>query len=206
MCFLRAFLLLLLLLLGCPPLATATCPHWCSCTDDIIDCKGLGLSEDDLPTSLASSTRRLYLNNNQLTFIPSGFFDRLKNLHTVSLWGNPWDCTCNILYLRSWLQWQQNRTMYRNIVCTSPAHLEGRIVTYLLEDEILSTCQYWYCSMALIMQICLFLFILVQAILLFVVLVYVRRFQRIAKEARRTTAEISEYVGSWRAADMEQDD
>uniref|UniRef100_A0A8D2LQV9 LRRNT domain-containing protein n=1 Tax=Varanus komodoensis TaxID=61221 RepID=A0A8D2LQV9_VARKO len=87
MCFLRAFLLLLLLLLGCPPLATATCPHWCSCTDDIIDCKGLGLSEDDLPTSLASSTRRLYLNNNQLTFIPSGFFDRLKNLHTI--WGLP---------------------------------------------------------------------------------------------------------------------
>ncbi|XP_062999942.1 platelet glycoprotein Ib beta chain [Elgaria multicarinata webbii] len=196
----------LFLLLGFLPLVAPTCPEDCRCATDIIDCGTTDLTDETIPTSFAPSTRQLSLSNNYLTFIPSGLFDNLKSLQLVYLWGNPWECNCNILYLRSWLQAQQNRSMYRNIVCWSPAHLQNRIITYLSEDEILATCQYWYCSMALISQICLFVFILVQVVLLFLVLVYVRRFQRIAKEATRTTAEFYEQVGPWGSPDMHGDD
>ncbi|KAI6076275.1 Platelet glycoprotein Ib beta chain [Aix galericulata] len=54
------------------------------------------------------------LAHNSLTSIPNGLFDNLKNLQIVYLQGNPWECNCDILYLRSWLQWQQNRTFYRD--------------------------------------------------------------------------------------------
>ncbi|XP_003225173.1 platelet glycoprotein Ib beta chain [Anolis carolinensis] len=188
------------LLLGFLPLVLPTCPKPCRCADDIIDCMSTGLTDDVIPASFAPSTRKIYLNNNELTSIPSGLFDNLKAVREVYLWGNPWECDCNILYLRSWLQWQQNRTTYRNIVCSSPTHLQGRIITYLSEDEILATCQYWYCSVALFSQICLFAFILLQAVLLIVVLVYIRRFQKFAREARRTTDEFYGDMDPWSAA------
>lgn len=178
--------------LGFLPLVASSCPSPCHCAADITDCMATGLTDASLPTSFGSSTRQLHLSGNYLTFIPNGLFDNMKSLQVVYLAGNLWECDCNILYLRSWLQWQQNRSSYRNVVCNSPAHLQGRIISYLSEEEIVSTCQYWYCSMALVAQICLFICILVQAVLLFLVMVYLRKFQRAAKEARSTTSELHE--------------
>uniref|UniRef100_A0A8C7E227 Glycoprotein Ib platelet subunit beta n=1 Tax=Naja naja TaxID=35670 RepID=A0A8C7E227_NAJNA len=148
------------------PLVTPECPRPCRCAASIVDCMSTDLTDDGIPLSFSSSTSKLYLNNNYLTFIPKGLFDNLPNLQAVYLRGNPWECTCNILYLRTWLQWQENRTLYRDVVCSTPAHLQGRIITYLSEDEIISDCQSWYCGVALVAQICLFVFVLVQAILL----------------------------------------
>lgn len=182
------------------PLVTSDCPQPCHCAANIIDCMSTDLTDDMIPLSFSASTTKLYLNNNYLTFIPKGLFDNLHNLQAVYLRGNPWECTCNILYLRSWLQWQENRTLYRDVVCSSPPDLQGRIITYLSEDEIISTCQSWYCGVALVAQICLFFFILVQAILLLLVVFYICRFQRLAKEARRTMAELYENVSPWESA------
>ncbi|XP_020661121.3 platelet glycoprotein Ib beta chain [Pogona vitticeps] len=188
------------LLLGSLPLAATSCPELCRCAEDIVDCMSTEANEDTIPSSFAPSTRKIYLNNNELTFIPSGLFDNLKNLQEVHLWGNPWECDCHILYLRSWLQWQQNRTLYRNLQCASPSHLQGRIIAYLMEDEIIATCQYQYCRLALFSQICLFLFLLVQAVLLILVLVYMRRFRKIAKEASGATHEIYKHGDPWGTA------
>ncbi|XP_053861982.1 platelet glycoprotein Ib beta chain [Malaclemys terrapin pileata] len=188
---------LFLSLLGFLPLATLTCPSACQCSTNIVYCSSRQLTESSLPASFSPSTQTIYLNDNQLTSIPSGLLDNLQSLQVVYLWGNPWECDCNILYLRSWLQWQQNRTLYRNVVCASPEHLRGRIIAYLSEDELISTCQYWYCSIALISQICLFLFILLQAVLLLFIILFLHRFQRIANVARQTTKEIHQHVDTW---------
>ncbi|XP_048370649.1 platelet glycoprotein Ib beta chain isoform X2 [Sphaerodactylus townsendi] len=183
--------------LGFLPLVAPTCPPPCRCAANIIDCSSKDLTEETIPTSFSSSTVQLYLTNNYLTSIPNGVFDNLKDLQMVYLWGNPWECDCDILYLRTWLQWQQNRTLYRNVMCSSPPHLQGRIISYLSEDEIIATCQSWYCSMAFITQICLFIFILVQAILLFSIICYLRRFRRLAKVAWRANTELYEDVSQW---------
>ncbi|XP_026572007.1 platelet glycoprotein Ib beta chain [Pseudonaja textilis] len=195
MSLIRFFFIFVLL-----PLVTPECPAPCRCAANVVDCISTELTDDGIPLSFSSSTSKLFLNNNYLTFIPKGLFDNLPNLQAVYLRGNPWECTCNILYLRSWLQWQENRTLYRDVVCSAPAHLQGRIITYLSEEEIISSCQSWYCGVALVAQICLFVFILVQAILLLLVVFYICRFQQIAMEARRTMAELYENTGLWESA------
>uniref|UniRef100_A0A8C0J7X2 Glycoprotein Ib platelet subunit beta n=1 Tax=Chelonoidis abingdonii TaxID=106734 RepID=A0A8C0J7X2_CHEAB len=133
--------ILFLSLLGFLPLVMPTCPASCQCSTNIVNCMSKELTESSLPVSFSPSTQMIYLNNNQLTSIPSGLLDNLQSLQVAYLWGNPWECDCNILYLRSWLQWQQNRTLYRNVVCASPEHLRGRIIAYMSEDELISTCQ-----------------------------------------------------------------
>ncbi|XP_019362512.1 PREDICTED: platelet glycoprotein Ib beta chain [Gavialis gangeticus] len=174
--------ILFLSLLGFLPLGMSSCPKLCRCSSSIIDCTSQDLTEESLPASFSPSTSIIFLNDNKLSFIPNGLFDNLKSLEMVHLWQNPWECDCDILYLRSWLQWQQNRTLYRSVTCVSPAHLQGRIIAYLSEEEIITTCQYWYCSLAFLFQLCLFVLILIQVVLAFLVIIYLRRFQKIAKK------------------------
>uniref|UniRef100_A0A663MEM6 LRRCT domain-containing protein n=1 Tax=Athene cunicularia TaxID=194338 RepID=A0A663MEM6_ATHCN len=154
------------------------------CAPNIIDCTSKDLTVEKLPVAFRPSAEIIHLGYNRLTSIPSGLFDNLKSLQVVYLQGNPWECNCDILYLRSWLQWQQNRTLYRDVRCASPAHLQDRIIAYLTEDEIISTCQYWYCSLALVSQICLFIFLFLQGILVIFIIVYLRKFRRMTAEAR----------------------
>lgn len=62
-------------------------------------------------------------------------------------------------------------------------------MVYLTEEEVLQSCHYWYCDLALASQVCLFVFVVVQAALLAALLVFLRRFKMLSKEARRTTEE-----------------
>lgn len=62
-------------------------------------------------------------------------------------------------------------------------------MVYLTEQEVLESCHYWYCDLALASQVCLFVFVMVQAALLVALLVFLRKFERLSKEARRTTEE-----------------
>ncbi|XP_053135143.1 platelet glycoprotein Ib beta chain [Hemicordylus capensis] len=188
------------LFLSLLPLVTPSCPPHCQCAQSIINCMATELTDDTMPTSFRPSTTILYLNSNYLTFIPNGLFDDLKSLQMVHLRQNPWHCDCNILYLRAWLQWQQNRTLYRDVVCSSPSHLQGRIISYLSEDEIVTTCPFWYCGVAFMVQISLFVFIFVQAILLGFIIAHLCRFHTIVKHVRRRTAELYENAELWAPA------
>lgn len=62
-------------------------------------------------------------------------------------------------------------------------------MVYLVEEEVLESCRYWMCNLALASQISLFIFIVVQALLLASVILFLRRFERLTREARRTAAE-----------------
>ncbi|XP_043924723.1 platelet glycoprotein Ib beta chain [Protopterus annectens] len=165
------------------PEVMSQCPSECSCTDTVVDCSGQQLKSDTLPNQFPSSTREIRLNNNQLTTLPNGFFDKLPMLQKVVLNGNPWKCDCDLLYFRSWLQKQQNRAFYKDVVCTYPQGLKGRLVMYLTEDELLSSCEHGYCSLAFIAQIVLFIFIILHVILLIVLIVFLKRFEKFSREA-----------------------
>lgn len=59
----------------------------------------------------------------------------------------------------------------------------------LTEREVLESCHYWYCNLALVSQVCLFVFVVVQGALLAVLIVFLKKFERISKEARKTMEE-----------------
>uniref|UniRef100_A0A8C3NBF8 Uncharacterized protein n=2 Tax=Geospiza parvula TaxID=87175 RepID=A0A8C3NBF8_GEOPR len=170
------------------------------CTTSITDCSLKNLTVENLPTAFRPSAEIIHLASNRLTSIPNGLFDNLRSLQAVYLQGNPWECTCDILYLRSWLQWQQNRSLYRDVRCSSPEHLQGRIIAYLTEDEIVSTCQHWYCSLALLSQLSLFILLILQAILVILIIVYLRKFRRMAAEVRSTTRELGQQGDPWESS------
>lgn len=62
-------------------------------------------------------------------------------------------------------------------------------MVYLAEEEVLESCHYWYCDLALASQICLFVFVAVQAALLVAVIVFLRKFERLSRVAKRTAEE-----------------
>ena len=61
-----------------------------------VNCSSLDLVE--LPT-LPSDTTELHVQDNRLTSVSPGHFDRLVALKKVSLSGNPFHCDCRIQYL-----------------------------------------------------------------------------------------------------------
>ncbi|XP_072565211.1 platelet glycoprotein Ib beta chain isoform X1 [Paramormyrops kingsleyae] len=158
-------------------------------TRGYVDCSGRMLRGSNLPNAFPPDSREIHLHDNQLTSLPNGLLDHMLALHSVSLYGNPWVCDCGVLYLRSWLLRQENRKNYRNITCSSPPGLQGRLVMYLAEEEVLESCRYWYCSLALASQVSLFIFIVLQAILLASIIFFLRRFEKLSREARRTVQE-----------------
>ncbi|KAG9487513.1 hypothetical protein GDO78_007394 [Eleutherodactylus coqui] len=182
---------LLFLLVSWLPVVSG-CPSPCSCSSGIVDCSYKALTSNSLPTSFPTSTQVIRLEHNNLLSIPNGILDHLPNLREIYLKHNPWHCDCEILYLHSWLQGQQKKGLYRDVTCATPEPLAGRVIMYLTEDELLTTCQYWYCNLALISQLCLFIFIVVQGILLIFIILSLRRFQKIAREARRTAKELQQ--------------
>jgi len=150
-----------------------------------------------LPAHFPPGTAQLNLHGNKLTTLPNGLLDDLTKLRSVSLHGNLWACDCGVLYLRAWLLRQpDNRLSYFNISCSSPPNLRGRLVIYLTEEEVLESCYYWYCDLALASQVCLFVFVLVQVLLLVAVIIFLRRFERLTRELRRATAETTFGDGS----------
>ncbi|XP_035514717.1 platelet glycoprotein Ib beta chain [Morone saxatilis] len=183
-------LLLLCLLFLFGGQRSSACPHLCSCHGTQVNCSSRSLSSSSLPTSFPTGTTELRLHDNQLTSLPNGLLDDLTSLRSVSLQGNPWVCDCGVLYLRAWLLRQPAALKsHLGVNCNSPPGLRGRLVVYLTEQEVLDSCHYWYCDLALASQVCLFVFVLVQAALLVALLVFLKRFQRLSKEARRTTEE-----------------
>ncbi|XP_050973896.1 platelet glycoprotein Ib beta chain [Labeo rohita] len=180
----------LLSLLACEmSAAQLSCPEVCTCVAGVVDCSKRGLTTASLPTSFPAHTTQLHLNDNHLTALPNGLLDSLPSLRLAALHDNPWSCDCGILYLRGWLLKQSNHASLQNVSCSSPAHLRGRLLVYLSEQELLDSCRYWMCNLALASQISLFIFVIVQVLLLASVILFLRRFELLTQDARRTAAE-----------------
>uniref|UniRef100_A0A3B4ADC0 LRRCT domain-containing protein n=1 Tax=Periophthalmus magnuspinnatus TaxID=409849 RepID=A0A3B4ADC0_9GOBI len=75
---------------------------------------------------------RLNLRNNHLRYLPvSGVLDQLTALVQVDLFENPWDCSCSILELKSWLEQLSTGTVVNNVICGSPKKLAGEDMRYI---------------------------------------------------------------------------
>ncbi|KAJ3592503.1 hypothetical protein NHX12_007630 [Muraenolepis orangiensis] len=75
---------------------------------------------------------RLNLRSNHLRSLPvGGVLDRLAALVQVDLFENPWDCSCVILDLRTWLEQLSTGTVVNNVLCGSPKKLAGEDMRYI---------------------------------------------------------------------------
>lgn len=83
---------------------------------------------------LPSDTTELHVQNNRLTAVSPGLFDRLVGLKKVLLSGNPFHCDCRIQYLRNWLL--KNRAIVpKEPTCASPSSVAQKAITELSDDH-----------------------------------------------------------------------
>ncbi|XP_037539896.1 glycoprotein IX (platelet) [Nematolebias whitei] len=96
-----------------------------------VNCSSSNLMElPDLP----SESTELHVQNNRLTSVPPGCFDKLLSLNKVVLSPNPFHCDCSIQYLRSWLL--KNRAVVsEEPLCSTPASLAQKAISELPDDS-----------------------------------------------------------------------
>lgn len=95
-----------------------------------VNCSSLNLME--LPY-LPSDTTELHVQDNRLTSVSPGLFDRLVGLEKVSLSGNPFHCDCRIQYLRNWLL-KNSAIVSKEPTCASPSSVAQKAITELTDD------------------------------------------------------------------------
>uniref|UniRef100_A0A8D3CIB7 Slit homolog 2 (Drosophila) n=1 Tax=Scophthalmus maximus TaxID=52904 RepID=A0A8D3CIB7_SCOMX len=64
----------------------ACCPESCTCSNNIVDCRGKGLSE--IPTNLPETITEIRLEQNAIKVIPAGAFSPYKKLRRIDLSNN----------------------------------------------------------------------------------------------------------------------
>uniref|UniRef100_A0A8C6TK60 LRRCT domain-containing protein n=1 Tax=Neogobius melanostomus TaxID=47308 RepID=A0A8C6TK60_9GOBI len=88
-----------------------------------------------------SSLELLHLGNNRIAVIQEGAFENLTNLRRIldqlsafiqiDLQENPWDCTCDIVALKNWMELSSTSVVVNEITCDSPSKHAGRLLRSL---------------------------------------------------------------------------
>lgn len=92
-----------------------------------------------LPGGIFSSMSlsRLNLRNNHFQNLPvSGVLDQLKALVQVDLFENPWDCTCDVVGMKIWLEQLNSGTVVNDIICATPKRLAGQDMRSILSEQL----------------------------------------------------------------------
>ncbi|XP_053472183.1 SLIT and NTRK-like protein 5 [Ictalurus furcatus] len=92
-----------------------------------------------LPGGIFSSMSlsRLNLRNNHFQNLPvSGVLDQLKALVQVDLFENPWDCTCDVVGMKIWLEQLNSGTVVNDVICATPKRLAGQDMRSILSEQL----------------------------------------------------------------------
>ena len=92
-----------------------------------------------LPDNVFGGTMltRLNLRNNHFSHLPvRGVLDQLSAFIQIDLQENPWDCTCDIVALKNWMELSSTSVVVNEITCDSPSKQAGRLLRSLRNDAI----------------------------------------------------------------------
>ncbi|XP_068596305.1 SLIT and NTRK-like protein 2 [Brachionichthys hirsutus] len=92
-----------------------------------------------LPDNVFSGTMltRLNLRNNHFSYLPvGGVLDQLSAFIQIDLQENPWDCTCDIVSLKNWMELSSTSVVVNEITCDSPSKHAGRLLRSLRNEAI----------------------------------------------------------------------
>lgn len=103
----------------------------------LLNHNGIGQVQHDSFNRM-SDLRRLKLNDNNITTLPRGIFRDLRSLRLLSLYKNPFQCTCSLKWLKDWIvQNQRDVTVfYQHLIrCEGPARLRGKGLLDVKDSE-----------------------------------------------------------------------
>ncbi|KAJ8282173.1 hypothetical protein COCON_G00046920 [Conger conger] len=81
------------------------------------------------------SLTRLNLRSNHFHDLPvSGVLDQLKSLVQIDLHENPWDCSCDVVGMKDWLEQLNTGTVVNDVICGSPKRLSGEDMRSIKSD------------------------------------------------------------------------
>lgn len=92
-----------------------------------------------LPDNVFGGTMltRLNLRNNHFSYLPvRGVLDQLSAFIQIDLQENPWDCTCDIVALKNWMELSSTSVVVNEITCDSPSKHAGRLLRSLRNEAI----------------------------------------------------------------------
>lgn len=92
-----------------------------------------------LPGGIFSSLSlsRLNLRSNHFQHLPvSGVLDQLKALVQVDLFENPWDCTCDAVGMKIWLEELNTGTVVNDVNCVTPKRLGGQDMRVVPSEQL----------------------------------------------------------------------
>ncbi|XP_056456537.1 SLIT and NTRK-like protein 2 isoform X1 [Gadus chalcogrammus] len=92
-----------------------------------------------LPDSVFGGTMltRLNLRNNHFSRLPvHGVLDQLSAFIQIDLQENPWDCTCDLVALKNWMELSSTSVVVNEITCDSPSKHAGRLLRSLRNEAI----------------------------------------------------------------------
>lgn len=92
-----------------------------------------------LPDNVFGGTMltRLNLRNNHFSHLPvGGVLDQLSAFIQIDLQENPWDCTCDIVALKNWMELSSTSVVVNEITCDSPSKHAGRLLRSLRNEAI----------------------------------------------------------------------
>ncbi|MBN3305851.1 SLIT and NTRK-like protein 1 [Amia ocellicauda] len=81
------------------------------------------------------SLSRISLHNNYFTFLPvTGVLDQLVSIIQIDLHGNQWDCSCNIVPFKQWIERLGSDVVVSDLICESPEEFWKKDLRLLRND------------------------------------------------------------------------
>ncbi|XP_026073173.1 SLIT and NTRK-like protein 5 [Carassius auratus] len=83
------------------------------------------------------SLTHLDLRGNQLKVLPNiGLLEHLSHIVELQLEENPWDCSCELIALKAWLESISYTALVGDVVCETPFRLHGRDLDEISKQEL----------------------------------------------------------------------
>ncbi|KTG35472.1 hypothetical protein cypCar_00036483 [Cyprinus carpio] len=115
------------------------CPTTCTCNLQISDL-GLNVNCQERKIENISDLKPKPYNPKKINHFQnlpvSGVLDQLKALVQIDLFENPWDCSCDVVGMKIWLEQLNTGTVVNDVKCVTPKRLAGQDMRVVPSEQL----------------------------------------------------------------------